>query len=174
MWSKRWFVILAMLVAPLTAQAMPTRMYWPVGEVTADLARSLGCVWTTTPSSKHDCPLLAMGGYLTLYPDTDGSVESVEFNPKIATDPRDRATERASRETVFSIVRYFLPMWREGPAWLSKAMRDVVQPHTKRVTHVGPITVMVHWLQPNLPDTYAVVVFTKRASLAEFEKGLSW
>jgi hypothetical protein len=145
-----------------------------VREVRSDLAKQFECDWIEAPEL-ISCPLLIVHGLLEVYPGANGLVDSITLNPVITVGPeRDPIAEARSRTIAVSVVSYFLPSWKEGPVWISKAMRDVERPHTKRVTHVGPITVMVHWLQPALPDTHAVIVLTKRASLEEFEAGLDW
>jgi hypothetical protein len=163
-----------LLFLPAHGRAGATRMDWPITEVKRDLARQFDCDWIEGPGFIN-CPLPIIGGVLDVYSGSDGLVETVELNPVIAIGPkRDARDEARSRTVATSIVRYFLPLWTEGPAWIAKAMRDVERPHTKRVTHVGPITVMVYWLQPALPDKYAVIFLTKRTSLEDLVKGLDW
>lgn len=171
-WVYRNILAAVLLAAVMSGVAIAaTVLDRPINAIETDLERLLGCKWQGVDPPVV-CPLTQTGGVIILFRDLVGeTVETVEFNALVAANPNPQPQkERLSRETVLQIVGYFLPAWKEGPAWMKRALDDATIEGAQNVVAFDGVKILVQWLQPaTLQDTYARVVITKRASLEQWE-----
>jgi len=150
----------------------PSGMDRPVGEVKVLLWKLTECARWGGDDKISGCIVDKTGGAIDLYRDaTDGTVETVHLNALVEAHPRHRpGDEKRSREAASRIVRAILSEWLGGAACLRLAIAYAATPHTKNVTTVGRVSILVQWLQPiDLEDTYVEIVLTKRPTLSEWE-----
>jgi hypothetical protein len=162
----RWREIALALGLALLPVAVEAATPWdrPVSEAQAVLAPLLGCR-DLDGNLAFGCSMAPTGGFLWLFRGpNDETLESVELRALIAGRPP--SSEVRSRQSVIAAARYLLPGWRDGPAWLTKALADAVHPHAKRAIQIDGVTVLVQWLEPeDREDGYAEIVFEKSLAL---------
>lgn len=147
--------------SPALAQ---TRLDRPMSEVQAAFDKLLRCRdWAGTADSVQ-CQSFQIWGALDLTRDpADGSVETIDFNTQIVSEPKRPRREARDRKTTLQIFRYLFPAWRGRDAWVSKALDDARRTHMKSLTKVDGVTILVQFLRPaDIEGEEALIVMTKQ------------
>ena len=138
--------------------------------VQEELTKSIGCEWIGT-ELEAECPLYAMRGNIELRRVSPaGELDTIEINPVIIGHRVGPSVEEYGRKVALSVLKLVVPKWQNGPNWLRSALNSARKPGTRTVTKVGNVSILVLHLQPaDIPDTYADVVITTRASLKDWD-----
>jgi len=135
-------------------------------EIRAALARELGCKWEMEKGTSY-CTADPID--VTIDHTSDDRVEFAKTVVFVEATPPEPKNARINREAAVTLVRYLLPNWKQGPAWLRRAIADAGHVCARHVIKLGPITVMVQSVSPvDRPRNYAEVIVTRRASLDQW------
>ena len=111
-------------------------------------------------------------------------IETAEMHVLVAAKPRpDPKEESANRSAAIRLVRYFLPEWEDGPAWLAYSLDEAARVRGKQLIQLGwgPMWAKFGWkfndrvtvlvVRQDFADvdgSYAAVVITRKKSLDEW------
>jgi len=156
----------AVLATASAVAASRSAMDRGADEVRADLGRKLNCTWKTDgPIGDCSTGLIRV----TIEHTADDRVESAYMVAFVEATPPEPEAAKINREAAVTLIRYLLPNWKQGPAWLRRAIAHAGHVCVRHVTKLGPITVMVQSMSPiDRPENYAEVIVTRRASLDQW------
>ena len=150
--------------APVAAMDRPFRV------VKADIGTAIGCERWLGFDVKTVCLLRDKGDVISLSSSLTGDVESIEMIVLIAGNQGPPAPDSIPLQTVNTVVGIVLPAWKSASGWLRDAVHRVEKSNHRRVTKVGPLTVMAERLKPTESGGPSVlIVITKKKSLTEWD-----
>ncbi|MBI3513297.1 MAG: hypothetical protein HY060_04430 [Proteobacteria bacterium] len=131
----------------------------PAREVEADIRALFGCP-PRTKNGVTGCPVSVFADPM------DGTVDLVQLETSIDDAPRNLEADVQVRKRHIALIRYLLPTWRKGPAWLTQRLSGTGRRYAKQAVRVGAVTVAIarRWSMAGDWDAVEVMV-TKGAAL---------